>query len=95
MAYGPRHRIYAREYNRRWRRAAVAALGGKCQRCGFDDARALQIDHVGGDGAARRRAGERTGVAGYYKKVIADRTGAYQLLCANCNWIKREENGEL
>jgi Zn-finger protein len=27
----------------------------------------------------------------YMKNVIADTTGKYQLLCANCNWIKRHE----
>lgn len=27
-------------------------------------------------------------------EVVADKTGKYQLLCANCNWIKRSENGE-
>jgi hypothetical protein len=25
----------------------------------------------------------------YYRKVIRDTEGLYQLLCANCNWIKR------
>jgi hypothetical protein len=28
------------------------------------------------------------------KKVLADTTGSYQLLCANCNWIKKSENNE-
>ena len=28
-------------------------------------------------------------------KVLANTTGKYQLLCANCNQIKRVENGEL
>src|SRR6267378_2958291 len=27
----------------------------------------------------------------YYKLVIEDNSGKYQLLCANCNWIKRKE----
>src|SRR5689334_14993068 len=32
------------------REALFALLGRKCARCGFDDIRALQIDHVDGKG---------------------------------------------
>jgi hypothetical protein len=28
------------------------------------------------------------------RAVLSDTSGKYQLLCANCNWIKRFENGE-
>lgn len=73
------------------RLAALAALGGRCKKCGFDDHRALQIDHVDGDGAKERAEGRSPST--FHKKVIADQTG-YQCLCANCNWIKRHENEE-
>lgn len=76
---------------RRKRLALIAALGGCCERCGFDDPRALQIDHVHGGGRAERAAG--TNRAGYYAKVLANRED-YALLCANCNAIKRIEQGE-
>jgi hypothetical protein len=70
-------------------------LGHKCVRCGFDDIRALQIDHINGDGRKEARA-ERHHIS-YYDRVIAEiKAGSkkYQILCANCNWIKRHENGE-
>lgn len=75
---------------RRLRQSALDLLGGKCARCGFDDPRALQIDHVGGGGMAELRSLTRYQ---YLRKVLADPTG-YQCLCANCNWIKRHEEGE-
>lgn len=72
--------------------AALKHLGDVCVRCGFSDPRALQIDHVNGGGrqdAARRSANT------YYRAVIKTVPGeTYQLLCANCNWIKRHENQE-
>lgn len=83
-------------YNRRWRAAALAALGGKCVRCGFDDVRALQIDHVHGDGKGER-ASQQYAQGAYYRRVAqeaAKGSGKYQLLCSNCNWIKRYENNE-
>ena len=55
--------------------------------------RALQIDHVFGGGTIEREKFRRS----QYKlhlSVLADETGKYQVLCANCNWIKRHENKE-
>lgn len=72
---------------------AIEHLGGKCLGCGFDDFRALQIDHINGGGNQERKQ-LSCGPTGYYKLVIEDTTGKYQLLCANCNMIKRIENGE-
>ena len=68
----------------------LAFLGGKCVRCGVDDARFLQIDHVHGDGAKCRA----TMTAGAQRDDIFIRPDRYQLLCANCNWAKRVENNE-
>lgn len=68
--------------------------GPRCHICGFDkDVRALQIDHVHGGGSAEIRGGRGAGLA-YYMRVLRDTTGRYQLLCANCNKIKRHENKE-
>lgn len=73
-------------------------LGKKCVRCGFDDRRALQIDHVGGGGNIERRYLTSRG-SNYLKFVLEDITENqdknYQILCANCNWIKRAENKEV
>ncbi len=64
----------------------------KCNICGFDDPRALVIDHINNNGAEHR------------KKIQSDRQGGgattylwlsknkypdgFQVLCANCNTIK-------
>lgn len=69
---------------------ALEALGGRCVRCGFDDLRALQIDHILGGGTKEHRT---IGNSAVYRKVLAGEPG-YQCLCANCNWIKRAENNE-
>ncbi|MDG7005258.1 MAG: hypothetical protein JRN73_09990 [Nitrososphaerota archaeon] len=68
-------------------------LGSKCVRCGFSDFRALQIDHVNGGG--RSEARRLAGVAYYLHVLDHINDGTYQLLCANCNWIKRAENEEV
>jgi hypothetical protein len=73
------------------RLAVLAAFGWKCIRCGFDDLRALQVDHMNGGGCQERK--RLRNQAAFNKKVLADQTG-YQLLCANCNWIKRHERNE-
>jgi len=70
-------------------------LGEKCIQCGFDDKRALQIDHINGDGHEERDLQKSTNT--YYRHVIRsieNNEGKYQLLCANCNWIKRIEHNE-
>lgn len=72
----------------------ISFLGGKCKRCGIDDIRVLQIDHINGGGK-----NEIVKVFGrswrrYYRHVLADKSGKYQVLCANCNWIKKTENRE-
>jgi len=67
-------------------------MGGKCVKCGFNDYRAVQIDHINGDGHADNVGGQK-----YYIRVLESfikKEGKYQLLCANCNWIKRFQNNE-
>lgn len=71
-------------------------FGNRCNRCGFDDKRALQIDHVNGGGAREIKAiGNYRMRKNLIKRINAgDNIKDYQLLCANCNWIKRHENDE-
>lgn len=84
-----------REKHAAIRRAARIALldflGGKCVRCGFADWRALQIDHVNGGGAADRQKGRAQ--SHIDRRVRANPT-LFQVLCANCNSIKRVDEGE-
>lgn len=71
--------------------AVLAAFGGKCATCGFSDPRALQIDHVNDDGYLDKW--DRLDAVKFKRMVLAEaHTGRYQILCANCNWIKRHEH---
>lgn len=90
--YRARQQKISRERNRKLRRSALEILGGKCVRCGFSDFRALQIDHINGGGTKERR--EKRNPLSFYRNIANGNTEGLQCLCANCNWIKRHENGE-
>lgn len=98
-AYAKKHSVkrkaFSKEYHFRLRNSILEMLGKSCIRCGFDDVRALQIDHVNGNGHIQRK--EKKGKFVY--KIILEEILAgskdYQVLCANCNWIKKNENNEL
>jgi hypothetical protein len=79
-----------KKLDRELREKVIALLGDKCARCGFDDIRALQVDHVHGGGYKEVKA---IGPRGVYRRVLFH-TSDYQCLCANCNWIKRAEQRE-
>jgi hypothetical protein len=70
----------------------IDILGGKCVHCGFDDPRALQIDHVDGKGGNERRT---EGPHAAMRRILAGDTESYQPLCANCNAIKKYEMHEV
>jgi len=73
----------------------IKLLGGKCVRCGESDWRCLQIDHINGHGIDEFKIFGRGWK--YTKHIFAQiqlGSKVYQLLCANCNWIKRYENNE-
>lgn len=67
-------------------------MGGKCVKCGFRDSKALQIDHVNGGGNEHRR---RVSWVTRYRDILSGADTTCQLLCANCNWIKRADDQEL
>lgn len=69
-------------------------LGGCCVSCGYDDHRALHVDHVDGDGAERRRSGLDIGALALLRQATLE-PGRFQLLCANCNIIKKLERLEM
>jgi len=74
------------------RMETLSFLGGKCKKCGFSDWRALQVDHINGGGHLENKLG------GHSRRALLNRIRKspkkYQILCANCNWIKRYENNE-
>jgi hypothetical protein len=77
---------------KRYRSAALEKLGNRCIQCGFDDQRALQIDHIDGGGCKESRVKKEMWL---YKRIMDGHTQGYQLLCANCNWIKRVDKKEV
>lgn len=74
-----------RENRRAIREEILKKLGNKCQSCGIDDIRLLQIDHKNGGGTQHRKKGNHYS----YYKSIRDNIEGYQILCPNCNWLKR------
>lgn len=67
-----------------------------CARCGFTDIRALQIDHIHGGGSKENKKFHTTYDFHKYILSLSENVvkNKYQILCANCNWIKVYENKE-
>lgn len=84
---------YSRNRNKKKRIELLKLLGSKCVKCGFSDWRALQIDHVNGGGLAEHK---KYGGSIYklIRRKVIEGSKDYQLLCANCNNIKKFENKE-
>jgi hypothetical protein len=87
-----------RHHERRMK--AFELLGGKCANpfnlphpdwC--NDWRCLQIDHINGGGCEHHKKRKAQGIISDVIKD-PDRKLKYQLLCANCNWIKRFKDKE-
>lgn len=87
-AYYRANREKCLQLKNRARIEAIGRLGGKCARCGYrEDVRALQIDHINNDGFKDRR-----GAYALFRSIVVNGSqGLYQVLCANCNWIKHLE----
>lgn len=100
--HNKRMALYMREYNKRnpstyvqrHRIMLLDLLGMKCSKCGFSDVRALQIDHINGNGHKERLSIHGIKFYRYYLKNIDEIKDNIQLLCANCNFIKKLENNE-
>jgi hypothetical protein len=84
---------YRKNYYLEARFKVFELLGKVCKRCGFLDWRALQIDHIHGNGAAERKQFRNSRYS--QLKRVMEHPEDYQLLCANCNWIKRHEEGTI
>lgn len=82
-----------RMYALKAKEQVYAQYGNCCKHCGLRDRRALQLDHVLGGGTKERKEKRWSSAS-----VCADalkRPEKYQLLCANCNAIKRYDNMEI
>jgi len=76
-----------RETVRHKKQQIIAGYGGKCSCCGETEPEFLTIDHIDGDGAAKRKSGADAGPA-FYNRLIAEGfpKDRYRLLCMNCNF---------
>lgn len=95
------HRVAQQEHRHAVRKEILTLLGGalRCQSCGWDkDWRALQIDHIHGNGRQdSRTSGGNTNLwslRNWIRQYPEAAKAMYQVLCANCNWIKRADNQE-
>lgn len=94
------NRLYIRKYHARKYRELkdfiFSLLGRKCKFCSTSDLRVLQIDHVEDDGYKEHQL---MGTGWQYLrqvlKTIQLGSNRYQLLCANCNVIKRLETKKI
>ena len=84
-----KYREQSRRAKQKLRRTLFDTYGHECVRCGFDDKRALTLDHKLNNGAEERaNLGER----GVYRRAARNYLpDEYQILCMNCQFIKRRE----
>jgi len=67
----------------------------ECAGCGISDIRVLSIDHINGKGnLQRRKIGVRSGHMFWSWLIKNNFPPGYQVLCMNCQWIKRHTNNE-
>lgn len=69
--------------DRKDRRAAIAAYGGKCACCDEDYPEFLDIDHPNGDGAAHRRHLKGISIVMWLRQH--GYPPGFRILCSNCN----------
>lgn len=90
--------ITRRQYNERIKKEVLAHYGnGKCAcvRCGESRLACLSIDHIGSGGTAHRKREHISAGNNFYHWLR--RQGfpkGYQVLCMNCQYVKRVENNE-
>ncbi len=83
-----------KRYRQGVRLRTFQVLGGaRCQNCGFAAWRALQIDHIDAGGVKNGWVKKHTRITWIIKNPEIARQ-KFQVLCANCNWIKRYTNNE-
>jgi len=88
-------KAYQHKKTRKFKEKVLTYYGnGKCAyvKCGFDDIRALSIDHKMGGGVAHYKSMKARNI--YRWLANNDYPEGYQTLCMNCQWIKRAENDE-
>ena len=85
-----------KRHSKRIKEAVIGYYGeGKCARCGIDNPVLLCIDHIEGGGRKERQENKTTGGSQFYQWLWNNNLpDGYQVLCWNCNALKRYENKE-
>ncbi len=65
-----------------------------CAHCGFEDVRALSLDHINGGGEKAKREAGVSGLRWYRWLIKNNFPPDIQVLCMNCQFIKRYTNNE-
>jgi hypothetical protein len=73
------------------RLAVIKYLGGKCTKCGLEDWRVLQINHINGGGNKDVKSKPGRNHALQQEIIAGKREGEVNLLCANCNILYEYE----
>lgn len=67
----------------------------RCGKCGESRLACLTIDHISGGGTQHRKKLRKKGGESFYQWLrVNSYPKGYQVLCMNCQWIKRVENRE-
>ena len=92
-----RARAWQRRHTRMRRAIVLTHYGGRCECCGETRMKLLQIDHIGGGGAAHRRllaAGPGLSGQGVYRQLIIQGfPDGFRVLCVACNWATGDTDG--
>ena len=80
-------------YRKRYEKARMECLNHysqgrfECKQCGYNDVRALSIDHIDGSGHKYRKEHGGGKISFWLRRNNFPE--GFQILCHNCNWIKR------
>lgn len=94
LKYGDAYRLRARARKGRLKKQRQEQLygllqGKSCERCGIDDMRVLDFDHI--DSSTKKFSIARAVNDGYAWELIIEEIKKCRILCANCHRIRTAE----
>lgn len=93
-AHRTQRRAKQHRYYQKLKQDIFDHYGRKCAHCPIDDLRVLTIDHINGGGTKHRKTFKSP--ATFYTWLRRNNfPKGYQILCMNCQWLKRLTNNEI
>ena len=86
-----KYRKQSLKYRQKLRTKLLEIYGDKCVLCGFNNLKALTLDHIDGKGNEERR--KMTEWAIYRNARDNYQPEKYRTLCMNCQFIERSKSG--